>query len=283
MTIHGVYQDRIAQDLELAKTLRTDHMSRFSVVPKTVMINQWPDDLEWVIVDTTYPAQIGRRLELLLARRDMVIDRLPGPDVRAAESELRDMVVDFVLHTYPQYFQRDANLILSPLTGLAIDVGPGGADPLVATALLASEDMLLLLPQTCGADDDAVYLLQAGALLFPNDWSLRSHFNQPEPDMLDSAALERWQAARLKSLKAARMGKSPHQIHDGHVAHYMQHFATRVDMFFCANGTGPAYLAAQLGHATDRGAVFAQRCAARRTACIDAAELGAIRLSALRT
>jgi hypothetical protein len=232
MPIHGVYRDRIARDAGLAKTLRTDDMERYSAVPRTVMINQWQDDLNWVIVDSTYPAQIDRRLELLLTRRDMVIDRLPGDDVRAAELELRDMVADYVLQTYPRYFHRDANLVMSPLTGLAIDVGPGGADPLVAIALLASEDMLLLLPEKRGPKGETAYLLKSGALLFPNDWALRSHFNRPEPESLHLTAMEEWRAAKQISLKAARLGKSPYEIHHGHVSHYIEHFASRVDMFF---------------------------------------------------
>jgi hypothetical protein len=232
MSIHGIHTDRLAGDAGLARTLRSDDMERYSVVPKTVMINQWPDDLDWIIVDRSYPAQINRRHELLLTRRDMVIDRQPGKNIHAAELELRDMVVDYVLATYPHYFRREQDLVLSPLTGLAIDVGPNGADPLVAVALLASEDMLLLLPESRGPNAENVFVLKSGALLFPNDWSLRSHFNQPEPSSAAARALEKWRTARNKSLKAARLGKSPSEIHDGHVSHYMQHFASRVDVFF---------------------------------------------------
>lgn len=232
MPIHGVLPDRIARDVALAETLRADDMARFAAVPKTVMINQWPQDLDWIIIDRTYPAQIERRHELLRTRLDMVIDRLPTDAVRAAEYELRDTVVDYLLQTYPLYFRREGELVLSPLTGLAIDVGPGGTDPLVATALLASEDMLLLLPEARGPNAESVYILKAGALLFPNDWSLRSHFALPRPDAQDAAALIEWESAKARSLKAARLGKSPYEIHAGHVAHYVQHFASRADLFF---------------------------------------------------
>lgn len=232
MSLHGIYQDRIARDNALAKLLRADDMERFRAVPKTVMINQWQDDLDWLIVDRSYPGQISRRLELLRTWPEMVIDRLPGEDVRRAELELRDMVVEFLLNTYPRYFRRDGDVLLSPLTGLAIDVGARGADPMVAVALLASEDMLLLLPEVGGAENRSRYLLKSGALCFPNDWSLRSHFNQPLPDSADPFAIQAWQAAQQKSLKAARLGKSPHEVHEGHVAHYTEHFSPRVDMFF---------------------------------------------------
>ncbi|MDQ9171868.1 DUF3445 domain-containing protein [Oxalobacteraceae bacterium R-40] len=232
MSPHGVFLDRIAQDEKLAATLRTDDMQRYAVVPKTVMINQWPEDLNWILIDATYPKQISRRLQLLITHREMVIDRLPGKEIAAAESELRDAVVDYLLSTYPQYFRREADLILCPLTGLAIDISPDGADPMVAAALLASEDMLLLLPEQRGHERHSHYVLKSGALLFPNDWSLRSHFRQPEPDGTNPAELEEWRSAKRKSLKAARLGKTPYEIHDGHVSHYMQHFASRVDLFF---------------------------------------------------
>jgi hypothetical protein len=162
----------------------------------------------------------------------MVIDRLPDDGIHAAELELRDMVVDYLLQTYPAYFQRDGNLLLSRLTGLAIDIGPHGSDPMMAVALLASEDMLLLLPEKIAGGSRPPYMLKSGALLFPNNWSLRSHFNRPEPAGQDAPLREEWLAARQTSMRAARLGKSPHAIHDGHVSHYMQHFAERVELFF---------------------------------------------------
>jgi hypothetical protein len=232
MKMHGIDTNRVDRDAGLASTLAADHMVRFRVVPKTVMINQWQDDLDWIIIDETYPKQVARRLELLQQRQGMLIDRLPGAEVIAAERELRDTVVDYLFTRYPDYFRREGDVVLSLLTGLAIDVGPEGADPLVAVALLASEDMLILLPQQHGPQGDSAYMLKAGALLFPNDWALRSHFNQPQPAAGEAVAREAWERAKQKSQKSARLGKTPYEIHDGHVSHYMEHFADRVDRFF---------------------------------------------------
>jgi dimethylamine monooxygenase subunit A len=234
----GVYLDRITKNCDLATTLRADDMERFSAVPKTVMINPWQEDLEWLIVDRSYPGQIARRLELLCLHPDMALARLPGAEVDAAEIELRDTVADYLTQTYPHYFQRAGNFFLSPLTGLAIDLGAGGADPLIAIALMSSEDMLILMPEARAAvpeknqtnSNEICYVLKSGALLFPNDWSLTSHFDVARPD--DQAALPAWEAAHAKSQKAARLGKSPHDIHHGHVAHYSEHFSARVDLFF---------------------------------------------------
>lgn len=237
MSIHGVYPDAIARDAALSRALRHDGMERFRAVPRTVMINQWDDSLDWLIVDDTYPAQVARRHALLLTGHDMVIDRLPGEDVHAAERELRDTVVDYLLQAWPEYFRRDGSLVLSPLSGLGVDVGTGGADPLVAVALLATEDLLLLLPEQ-GGEARRTYRLKSGALLFPNGWSLRSRFNEPEPDRSQPAALDAWREKRQKSLRAARLGRTPCDIHDGHVAHYMEKFADRVDRFFDAMPAG---------------------------------------------
>lgn len=235
MRLHGVYSDRVAASATLAGSLRDDDMVRFRAVPRTVMINAWEADLEWLLVDRTYPAQIRYRHQLLLTRPEFVIDRLAGDAVRQAELELRNEVVAYLLKIYPAYFQRDGDLILSPLAGIAIDVGPHGADPLVAVALLASEDMLLLLPAQ--RQDTAAYVLQSGALLFPNGWSLRSRFDDPLPQgdptvPSVSAALAEWHERRRRSERASRLGKTPYEIHDGHVRHYIEQFAGRVDRFF---------------------------------------------------
>jgi hypothetical protein len=231
LAIAGVQYDEAAIDADLAATLRADAMERFRTVQNTVMINPWQDDLDWITVDSTYPAQIRRRYALLLSHRAMVIDRLPGEDVGAAEIELRNAIVDYVLDRYPAYFDRTGNLVSARLTGLTIDVGPSGADPLVAVALLASEDLLLLLAEKAGPQEETVYLLKTGALLFPNEWGLRSHFNLPEPGQENVAASRQWHEQRQMSLNAARLGKTPYEIHNGRVSHYMEHFAARVHRF----------------------------------------------------
>lgn len=229
MTLHGIHTDRLAASEALAAGLRNDDMERFRAVPHTVMINAWEPSLQWLLVDRTYPEQIRYRHRLLTSRFRFVIDRLAGETVEQAELELRDEVAAYLLAEYPQYFRRDGDLILSLLTGLAVDVGPGGADPLVAVALLASEDMLLLLPSR--RETGMAYTLQSGALLFPNGWSLRSQFSDPLPQA-DPQAAASWHERQRRSERAARLGKTPCEIHDGHVRHYMEQFAARVDMFF---------------------------------------------------
>lgn len=232
MPIHGVRFDEAAIDSGLIATLRTDDMERYRAVSDTVMINQWHDDLNWIIVDSTYPAQIEYRFALLNNHCDMVIGRLPGDEVLAAEKELLGAITDYILITYPYYFSRNGNCVSSGLSGMTIDVGPEGADPLIAIALLASEEFLLLLPEVRETEGSVVYTLKAGALLFSNSWSLKSRFAMPLPAHDDAQAREQWAADRQRSLNAARLGKSAYEIHSGHISHYMKHFAGRVDRFF---------------------------------------------------
>ncbi|GIZ50346.1 heme-dependent oxidative N-demethylase family protein [Noviherbaspirillum aridicola] len=236
MELHGVDPQDCTPDSSLLDALPADHMLRYPVVPKTVMINAWRPGMRWLSLDATYPPQIARRLALLRDRPQMVLGRLPGDEVRKAEIELRDSVMNALLADYPGHFRRDGDRVVSLLTGIAVDVGNRGADPLAAIALMASEDMLLLMPRPA-ADGAATYLLAAGALLFPNDWSLDSHFREPEPPET-GAAHSAWAARRAASRRAARLGKTPREIHDGRVAHYMAHFADRVDQYFARMPAG---------------------------------------------
>ena len=230
--IHGVVVNHDDISADLVSGLRDDHMVRFAPPPRTVMINpEGPED-HWLVVDSTYPAQMQNRLDLLTCRRDWIMARLPGDDVRAAENELRDTIVSYMTRTYPDYFQRRDDIVTSPLTGISVDVGPYGADPLVATLLLASEDLLVMVPDGQDAKGNTLYPLKTGVLAFPNGWSLTSQFNQPEPDLTHMSVRRAWREAKADSLEAARLGKTTYQIHNGHVRHFMENFATRVDIFF---------------------------------------------------
>jgi len=230
--LYGVVYDPALIDSAALGALRDDHVTRFKAPPKTVMINPMGEGDQWLVVDSTYPAQIERRLEIIQEKRDWVLDRVPGDDVRAAEYELRDAVVSFMTQTYPSNFCMDGSKLVCTLSGLSIDVGPYGADPLVATALIASEDLLLMVPDGQDEKGNRLYPLKSGALVFPNGWSLRSQFNEPEPKPRRSLLHRAWCEARTDSMISARLGKTTYQIHNGRVRHFMENYATRVDVFF---------------------------------------------------
>jgi hypothetical protein len=241
MKLNGIYKDAIKQDADLVASLDANHIENFKAVPKTVMINPFNDTDRWIVIDSTYPAQIDRRLDIISGKPDWVIARMEGDDVKAAECELRDYVVAYLTTTYPGYFTRKGDMVLSRLTGIAVDVGPYGADPLVAVGALATEDMLMMVPSGQDAKGNTLYPLKTGILAFPNGWSLTSKFNKPEPSASDIEAHEEWTTAQKDSLFSARLGKTTHEIHNGAVRHFMENYATRVDMFFSRMPPGEKY------------------------------------------
>ncbi len=220
MPFHGVEVDCGIANKHLLDRLWTDHLDRYAPPPKSMFVLPFQEKDRWVSLDSTYFDAIRLRYRILLSHHDYVIDRLEGDDVKLAERELRDAVVDYVLKEYPDYFRREGNIVHSALTGLKIDVSEGGADPLVAVALLASEDMVMMMPAETNERGDVNYRLKSGALLFPSGWSLRSKFNKPEPDKANTAAWAAWEKEREESLRVARLGKTLTEIHIPAVEHY---------------------------------------------------------------
>ena len=183
----------------------------------------------WLAVDDTYPRQIAERYKLLQKRKDYFVDRVEGDYVKVAECELRDKVVDYLLTHYPDCFRREGEDIVCPLTGMVITPA---ADPMVAVGLLASEDLILMMPSEVTEEGQSVYRAKSGALAFPNNWSLRSHFNEAAPPKAHTRKLQEWKENRELSREAARLGRSNAEIHNPSVKHYMKYFLHPVDNIF---------------------------------------------------
>jgi hypothetical protein len=232
---HGVQLDAVPVDAEQVRALPGDHMQRLLPPPQTVLMNAYPaGDPSWLRIDSTYPGQMRQRLALLAARRPWVVDRLDSEAVLQAETELRDRVVKWLTTEHPRAFTRQGDLVTCHLTGVAVDVGPQGAQPMVAVAALSTEDFLLMLPAEADAQGQVGYRLMSGALLFPNGWSLRSCFDQPDPGPQDGQARVQWERDRQLSRDRARLGRSTREIHQGAVPQYDAHLATSVDRAFHA-------------------------------------------------
>lgn len=232
---HGIRLDAVPVDTEQVRALPGDHMQRMVPPPKTVLMNAYPaGDPSWLRIDSTYPDQIRQRLELLSRWETWVIDRLESPEVLLAEVELRDRVVQWLTTEYPHAFTRQGDELACHLTGVVVDIGPEGAQPMVAVAALASEDFLLMLPAETDAQGQVVYRLMSGALLFPNGWSLRSHFDQPDPGPLHEGLRTHWERDRRLSQDRARLGRTTRAIHQDDVPQYEARLATSVDRAFHA-------------------------------------------------
>jgi len=119
-------------------------------------------------MDSTYPEQMRQRLALLATRCTWVVDHLDSETVLLAETELRDRVVQWLTTEHPRAFTQQGDHVTCHLTGVVVDVGPQGVQPMVAVAALATEDFLLMLPAEADAQGQVSYRLMSGALLFPN-------------------------------------------------------------------------------------------------------------------
>lgn len=224
MSLPGVYyDDSINPKRWLGALAAHDPIERYLIPTKVQMLEGLDAKKPWLCIDDTYRPQILERYRLLQQHPHLTA-RLPGTDVTAAEIELRDHVISHLLATYPQYFVHHDGIITSKLSGLHIN--PAVADPLICIALLASEDMLLMLPDA--SDDKTCHRIKSGALLFPSGWSLVSRFTDPEP--ADPVAHKVWEQKKADNLEAARLGKSAREIHQHSVPYYMNNFSPKVDM-----------------------------------------------------
>ena len=232
---HGIQLDAVPVDAEQVLALPDDHMQRLLPPPQTVLMNAYPaGDTSWLRIDSTYPEQMRQRLALLATRRTWVVDRLDSEAVLLAETELRDRVVQWLTTEHPRAFTRQGDHVSCHLTGVVVDVGPQGAQPMVAVAALATEDFLLMLPAEADAQGRVGYRLMSGALLFPNGWSLRSCFDRPDPGLQEEPLHAQWERDRQLSRDRARLGRSTREIHHGAVPQYEAHLATSVDRAFHA-------------------------------------------------
>ncbi len=157
---HGIQLDAVSVDAEQVRALPGDHMQRLLPPPATVLMNAYPaGDPSWLQIDSTYPEQIRQRLALLATKRTWVVDRLDSETVLMAETELRDRVVLWLTTQHPRAFSRQGDRVTCHLTGVVVDVGQQGAEPMVALAALATEDFLLMLPSETYAQGQVTYLL----------------------------------------------------------------------------------------------------------------------------
>ncbi len=198
--------------------LRCDSMMRYTVPKETVMYRGLKNDEPAFIIDDTYVSQIRERLHFTVNLHDVVIARAASDAVIAAEIELRDHVVGALLKDHPNYFEQDSNMIRSVTTGVVVDLDR--ADPMDACAVLASEDLVLMMPSEKDDKNLTVYRVGSGALIFPNGWGLQSHYSGDD------------EAEKDESKQAAQLGKSMREIHHPGVPHYSAYFIDKVEQGF---------------------------------------------------
>ncbi len=228
--LDGIELDPSRVDPDRVASLRGDAMLRHLPPVRVTLARPFTAEDAWVPLDATYPDQVRQRFELIRRHGAAVIDRLPGEGVEEAERELLDRTVEHLLTAAPKDFVREGDRLACRLTGVTVDLRPGAADPLAAVAVLCSGDRVLLLPSRRFASTQ--YELRSGALMFTEEWSLRSRFDEPEPPAADIAAHAAWVQQKQRSRTCARLGQTVTEIHDPFVPYYVNHFLKPVEKFF---------------------------------------------------
>ena len=139
------------------------------------------DPAQWFPVDPDFAEQMAYRVDLLEARRDVVLATLP--EAAEATAELYRAVLDH-LAADPR-FHTAADRVTRP-DGITVSLDP--AEPLDTLGRLIADDLCLLLP---GEE----YRLVAAVLCFPSRWLLSeklghplSVIHDPVPDYDDALA-----------------------------------------------------------------------------------------------
>lgn len=135
---------------------RTTHPPGVSALPRE----------QWLVVDETYADQMALRDQLLVKRRDIVLQGDSGPAAR----ECLEVATSALLNHAG--FERVGDTVTRP-DGTAIRIN--AAAPLASLGRLAQEDFLVL-EQPAGADE---HVLTGGVLCFPSRWSLTEKMNRP--------------------------------------------------------------------------------------------------------
>lgn len=73
----------------------------FKTPYKMVMGLEPSSERQWIEMDMFYEEEMAIRSSILATRKDAVIARLPSEEVRAAEEELLEMLVDYLPTRFP--------------------------------------------------------------------------------------------------------------------------------------------------------------------------------------
>ncbi|MEP9372524.1 DUF3445 domain-containing protein [Mesorhizobium sp. KR1-2] len=133
----------------------------FTIALKTL------DPTDWIEVDSDLPSYLAEKDRLYASLADKVF--VEEADTRAAQREVLDMLVSYLLQHHPETYRRDGHEIVV-MDGRRVDIGEAAEQPLRAASMLVPEDLILMR-----RGDDG-WRLAAGSLCFPSSWSLGEKF-----------------------------------------------------------------------------------------------------------
>ncbi len=125
------------------------------------------DPQEWIEIDADLQAYLTEKDRLYGSIADKVF--VEQADTSAAQREVLDMLVPYLLEHHPEIYKQDGHEIVVGGTH-RVDISEASEQPLRAASRLVPEDLILMRRGDIG------WRLAAGSLCFPSSWSLREKF-----------------------------------------------------------------------------------------------------------
>lgn len=138
---------------------------------------------EWIEIDANFAEQLTLKQHLLKQRYNDVFVSLPGSE--AAQQEVLQLLVEHLLHYFPQHYQDDSaqsnhsapknndRQLRNCITNQVWHTADFAANPLDLAGRLVQEDLCLMLPE------NQTYILAAASVCFPSRWYLPEKLGQP--------------------------------------------------------------------------------------------------------
>ncbi len=131
-----------------------------------------PLDIEhWIEIDDDLDRYLDEKRRLYNTIPDKVF--AAEADTLAAQQEVLDLLVDFLLKKYPGIYVQDGSAINIAETEHSVEITDQSIQPLLRAAWLVQEDLVLMRRNESG------WRLVAGAVSFPSSWELLEKFSKP--------------------------------------------------------------------------------------------------------
>ena len=125
----------------------------------------------WIEIDEHFADDLRLKDKLLKKQYSDVFASLPNSQL--SQKEVLDLLLNYLLEQFPQYYRQQGKTIENISTGQVWDVTDFEAAPLDLAGRLVQEDLLLMQPSSEG------YILAAASLCFPLRWQLRKKLGRP--------------------------------------------------------------------------------------------------------
>ncbi|RPB24237.1 hypothetical protein L211DRAFT_752249, partial [Terfezia boudieri ATCC MYA-4762] len=170
----------------------------------------------WLELENTYKSRIAERKQLYHIHGKLILDSLPGEEVKVACREMMELVVMWLAKRYPKWFSlvedrdvAEGKILVNKILGTRTELD-NGLSPLMVLLENVPEDFALMFPTIVPSLDSnepakVVYTLRAGVICSSIGWSL-----------------------------GTKIGCSLHDIHHttGPVPHYATKMTVAMDRFF---------------------------------------------------